>query len=133
MRNRSSTFTFYILAFHFILSPMRKFFITAFIIFLICNVYAQSSIDVLHYKFQLEVKDETDVISGQAEIQLKVLHPVREISFDLIQLGSNGKGMTVSAVTGDQVQQYRQENNKVIVSLKNPMVDQIQSVQINYS
>ena len=70
-------------------------------------------IDVLDYRFELALTDETDEIEGQAAIAFRVLRPAAEIAFDLddpaaaSSLEAGGKagdgdlparGMTVSAV-----------------------------------
>ena len=70
-------------------------------------------IDVLDYRFELALSDETDEIEGRAAIAFRVLRPVEEVGFDLDDsaaasgLEAGGKagdgdlpagGMTVSAV-----------------------------------
>ncbi|HEV7620816.1 MAG TPA: M1 family metallopeptidase [Flavisolibacter sp.] len=104
------------------------FSIAAFIFFI--SGYAQQ-IDVQHYKFQLELNDKSDIIKGEAEIQLLLLTTLKEFSLDLVQ--GKEKGMIVSNVKGENVSGFRQENNKLIIALKKFNVDQKQSIIINYS
>ena len=58
----------------------------------------QPGVDAIHYVFRLSVDDSSNQIAGETTITLRVAEPVGEISLDLTS-ASNGKGMTVSAVT----------------------------------
>jgi aminopeptidase N len=63
----------------------------------------QPSVDAQHYIFRLSLSDDTDEISGEATITVRLLQPrVTEFSLDLASPESSsdkGKGMTVSDVT----------------------------------
>lgn len=73
------------------------FFFTGFIKIL----QAQSDIDVLHYKFNIELSDRSDTIEGLATIRLRLLKPADHVSLDLTPVLKNGKGMKVIRVTGN--------------------------------
>jgi aminopeptidase N len=60
------------------------------------------SFDVLHYDFSLRINDDNDTLVGKASITLRMLKPVTEISFDLVGLHSDGKGMVVLEVREGQ-------------------------------
>ena len=67
-----------------------------------CFVFAQNpAIDVLHYRFALELSDASDVIQGDAGIQLIWRNPVDALVLDLHAPEAEGKGMTVTAVTSN--------------------------------
>lgn len=57
-------------------------------------------IDVLHYRFALELNDETDRIEGVATLTVQLAAPdVERVAFDLI--GGSGSGMQVAVVRVD--------------------------------
>src|SRR5947209_15753088 len=93
---------------------MQSVLFTLFYFVLSFSIKAQE-IDVLHYSYQLELKDENDQINGHAEVKFRLLQPASTISFDLVQLQENGKGIKVSGVLGEHVQQYRQGDNKLYI------------------
>lgn len=75
------------------------------------------SIDVQHYRYDIELSDESDRIRGEAVVDLRFLQPAGQFALDLVgQRG--GKGMQVSAVEGEGVSRFEQKGNKVIVDLK---------------
>lgn len=55
---------------------------------------AQRNIDVLHYRFEINLNDTTDTISGRATILVKFLEETDRLAFDFTSV-SNGKGMVV--------------------------------------
>lgn len=57
-----------------------------------------SKVDVLHYEFSVALNDSTDRIEGRALIQIKIIQQTDSISFDLMSVNSDGKGMEVSSV-----------------------------------
>lgn len=60
-------------------------------------VSAQRSIDVLHYKFEINLNDESDTISGKTFIRILFIQNTNEIMLDLASLAKS-KGMTVFSV-----------------------------------
>lgn len=60
-------------------------------------------VDVVHYRFALELQDQDNRISGTADIELRfVAEGETSLRFDLAnQDKATGRGMTVSAVTAD--------------------------------
>lgn len=79
------------------------------------------SIDIKHYKFRLELNDTTDIISGQATIQLRVLKTVTDFELDLINQNNQKKGMAVSRVVmqGKELK-YTHQNNRLKIFLPDP-------------
>src|SRR5437868_13987008 len=59
----------------------------------------QNSIDVLHYKFELEITDQSDTIYGKATITILPLVKTSQVTLDF-ESNIRGKGMSVINVTG---------------------------------
>lgn len=87
-------------------------------LFVACGLAASAQqIDVQHYRYGIELSDESDRIRGEAVVDLQFLQPSGQFSLDLTgQRGS--KGMQVSAVEGEGVSRFEQKDNKVTVVLK---------------
>lgn len=58
----------------------------------------QPEVDVVHYVFRLTLDDNSNRIAGEATITFRLAERVDEVLLDLTS-ATNGKGMTVSAVT----------------------------------
>ncbi len=116
-----------------------------------------AAIDVLDYRFELELSDRTDEIEGRATIAFRVLRRVHEVAFDLDDpaepggLEAGGKagesrsagGMVVSsaavadsagaAPTTDGALQFRQQGDRLFVSLdREASVGHSRRVEIRY-
>jgi aminopeptidase N len=81
----------------------QKTTIVLFCIALVYSSYSQSFvynpvIDVLHYEFNLKVTDDNDTLSGTAFITVKFLQKTKSVSFDLVSLTPEGRGMVVTEV-----------------------------------
>ena len=90
------------------------------LVFLIAfNSFAQSNIDVLHYKFNVELNNNNDSIYGKAIIKVIANENINSATFDLSGLSVNGKGMVVGYVLTDWKTQkpitWKHENNKLII------------------
>ena len=58
-----------------------------------------SEMDVLHYRFQLELNDQNDVIQGKARVDISFLEPLSVFHLDLVgKQTDTEKGMTVTEV-----------------------------------
>lgn len=75
---------------------MKNFRVCIFCFFLSFLVRAQNNIDVLNYKFSLELSDENDSVFAKAMISLIAPPQSNTISLDLQNTAPNGKGMTVT-------------------------------------
>jgi len=82
---------------------MKSFISTLSCIFITIAASAQSNIDVLHYKYEIELNDNNDTIYGKAAITVKFTAPSLCVEFDLVQVGQNKKGMMVMNITGPNV------------------------------
>jgi aminopeptidase N len=86
---------------------------------LVSFICFSQSIDVQHYRFQIQVSDENDKITGKAIITISFPQSIKAFSLDLTQQNGNRKGMKVEEVKGKNVNGFQQLNDKVIVQLKN--------------
>ena len=77
--------------------------------------FGQSNIDVLHYKFNLLLKDQNDTIVGMAGIKLKFLRPSDSFQINLAAQNSDGKGMKVDMIITSLMDslRFRQQNDEV--------------------
>ena len=77
-------------------------------------------IDVLSYKFRIELNDSTDRIACVADIMARATKGSSEIQLDLIG-ESGGKGMKVSDVKSKNTSlKFSHQNNKVTLTLPKP-------------
>jgi aminopeptidase N len=78
-------------------------------------------VDAIHYVFRLTVSDTSNEIVGECTATLKMVAPdVSEVFFDLTS-AVQGKGMTVSAVTGaDGPLQYTHAADRLRIALPTP-------------
>jgi aminopeptidase N len=105
-----------------------------FIFSLICSIsYCQLPVDILHYRFKIDLNDSTDIIYGETAIDLKLNKPSDHLYLDLVNKNAKGKGMVVSEVRGEAVQSFAQINNILDIKLK-PIKSSITfSLEIFYS
>ena len=87
---------------------MRPLILLLIVVFGLVEVRADTypknrRVDVINYRFALELQDQDDRISGTADIDLRfVAAGETSLRFDLINRDdATGRGMTVSAVTAD--------------------------------
>ncbi len=83
--------------------------------------YAQSKVDVLHYKYSIELNDNTDTIYGQAEIKLKFIRAVSSFKLDLILQNDKGKGMKVDGITGPGIRGFVRQGDSLEIILFYPV------------
>lgn len=84
---------------------LRYKFVLCFVL-MTAFLKAQQPIDVLHYKFSIQLNDENDMVFGKAEIQLKYLNSPSEFALDL-------KGYNVQTRTGMIVDSVFNNKNKM--------------------
>lgn len=81
---------------------LKYLFVLIALIFCL-NMQAQGNkkIDVLHYKFEISLSDNNDIVEGRAFIDFTALENSNTVAFDLTSLNKDGKGMKVSEVIWD--------------------------------
>ncbi len=87
---------------------MRKLLLlNLFITFLILSVKGQDhhkryeSIDVLTYRFEIDLNDSSDVIQGITEIEIAFRKDVEQFQLDLSYNPADSSGMRVKQITED--------------------------------
>ncbi len=100
---------------------MKKALLASFLLAFILPVLAQRSIDVLHYKYEIELNDNNDTIYGKASITVQFREPTKWIDLDLKNLGKNGKGMMILSADGPDYQKatIELESNNFGLNLNN--------------
>lgn len=92
------------------------------------------TIDVQHYRFQIQLSDENDKISGKATVVISFLQSTKNFSLDFIGAKGNGKGMKVEELKGKNVNSFQQSKDKLHIELKNPVAAKVtDSFEIFYS
>jgi aminopeptidase N len=76
--------------------------------------YSNPVFDVLHYRFNLDLNDDNDIIKGEAIITVRFLHDAKNFDFELVKKNSTGKGMIVTNV--------KENNNAVLFSYDNDLI-----------
>ena len=94
----------------------------------------QENIDVLHYKFDLRIEDNTDNIKGKAAIRFRITAPEKQLFLDLTSLDTAG-GMNVRKVEMDGMDlNFKHENNRVSIDCPSfSGKDDIMEVTVYYS
>lgn len=92
-----------------------------------------AEIDILHYRFELELNDENDMIKGQAHIDLVLRDAVSEFGLDLVSSNGKGKGMEVSSVVYQgETLEYSHKKERLEIKLPEAKKGE-QTVIVNYS
>ena len=107
-------------------------------IFLACSLCVSivamgQNIDVQRYIFDLELKENSDAITGKATIIVKFLKPTTEVVFDLASIVED-KGMQAFSVMHDnRMLQFNHRNNKLTIYLTQPsQAGNAASFEVNY-
>lgn len=115
-------------------------FAATIILLLATDSYAQqhhnrlSKIDVIHYKFSIELSDSSDLIEGVAEIKMRFRKEVSNLSLDLVSLNQEGKGISITAIKeGDKNIEYRHKNDTLLLDIETTSVDEVRNYVIEYS
>lgn len=93
--------------------------LTTLLILSLLSAIAQSPapIDVQQYKFSIQLNDQNDEIKGQAEVKVSFLKTNVPFSLDLINKGTDGKGMTVLSVKeNNQLIKFKQDSSKIWIT-----------------
>lgn len=73
---------------------MKNILISFFYLLFSITCFSQSTVDILHYNFQIKLDDRSDTIKGSASIRLMFLQDASELQLDLSAV-SDKKGMSV--------------------------------------
>ena len=122
---------------------MKKSFLLLFCSYLLVgqlnadNYPKNPDIDILHYRFELILSDDEDIIRGSATLYILFkVKGLKKIRLDLVNKDdtNEGKGMEVSKVTlNDRTQKYVHRENVLTIVLDQPSrVNQEVSLAIDY-
>ena len=97
------------------------------------NSYSQSNIDVIHYKFEIELSDKNDSVKGNAFVTIKFTQPSDRFSLSLTS-PSRGKGMIAYRVTenGKALTSMQPNDSVLIVLNKTATPEEIRTFEIQY-
>jgi aminopeptidase N len=110
---------------------MQRLAVLFFILFSI-NARAQT-IDVQHYKYEIELSDNSDAINGKAFITTKFLADAPIVKFDLVS-GEDEQGMYVFQVMeNSRLLTFTHRNNEVVINLGKPAkAGEVRTFEISY-
>lgn len=117
---------------------MKNIFSLFFLLITCCafadNYPRNNAIDIKQYIFQLELNDTTDIVAGEAVVQLLIKSPIKEFELDLINQNAEKKGMLVSGVSLNGVSlKYTHEHNRLKIFLPTASnVNDLVSISIQY-
>ena len=82
-----------------------------------------SEIDILHYRFQLELNDQNDVVYGNARVDISFLEPLSVFYLDLVgKQADTEKGMTVTEILlGDEKLSFDHTGDRLTIHLEEAM------------
>lgn len=93
-----------------------------------------NAIDVLAYRFEIDLNDSTDVVCGKADIEIKFLKQVEQFQLDLVYGPDNGTGMKIRQLTEDGVETpFLQQDNKITIAIPLARQDLKRTYSISYS
>ena len=86
---------------------MKKLHLILLLILYIPSLFAQKhqarfkAIDIQHYRFEIQLTDESDKINGITQVSIKFKKDVKQFDLDLVKQKSSGKGMNMIALMSD--------------------------------
>ena len=97
--------------------------------------FAQSNIDILHYKFEIGLSDASDTLKGRAFVTLQFTELTDKFSLDLVSLNGKGKGMIAYKVQeGREPLSSAHCNDSLTIWLKKPgQKNETRTFEILYS
>jgi aminopeptidase N len=82
---------------------------------------AQSNVDVLHYKFEIELSDQSDTLKGRAFVTLQFNETTNKFWLNLASLNGKGKGMVTYQVKENKdILSSTHSNDSLVIWLKKP-------------
>lgn len=89
-------------------------------------------LDVLHYRFELKLSDETDVIEGKSTVDFQIAAEQKELLFNLFEK-SGEKGMTISSlqIDGKEVD-YTHEGSDLVAQTNGLAKDETHQLVVEY-
>jgi aminopeptidase N len=105
-----------------IMLPIYLFLLTCFTLTGKDGYKRNSSVDIIHYDFSISISDTSDVVYGQAEINVNFSGSVKTLEFDLKNLGTDGKGMSVQRISFDKGRvKWQHTGDKILITFDDPV------------
>lgn len=114
---------------------MRLLSSLSFLLFSLVGFSQSSSLDILDYSFRVEVNDSNDVIVVGASIHIKAKIDLDTIKLDLVDKGSEGKGMTLTSapsINNGSPLKYIHSNEELIILTSDIKKDSIFRLSFSY-
>ncbi|HEY0041153.1 MAG TPA: M1 family peptidase, partial [Flavisolibacter sp.] len=113
---------------------MRK---TLLVFFLLCSILSRGQdIDVLYYRFAIELNDKNDSIAGLAAVTFVKKAPGQTFSLDLVSVNKQGTGMHVYLVAIDPASSvklsFSQTADKIIINAPQIIKDDTATIYVAY-
>jgi aminopeptidase N len=107
--------------------------IILFVFLLVCSLsLIAQDIDVLHYNYAIELRDQDDTIKGTALITLVKKSDKQTIGLDLAGVNKEGKGMKATVTTAGEVLHFTHTAEKLIVDVPNYKAGDTVQLSIGY-
>lgn len=92
-----------------------------------------NAIDVLHYRFDLQLFDSIDEIKGVAEVKVRFKKALNYFNLDFVKKNADGKGMTISSVLENEIEiPYQHEGDQLLINIGLSTPDEIRTYKIKY-
>jgi len=92
------------------------------------------SIDVLSYRFEIELNDSTDIVNATADIKIEFLQDVDQFYLDLSYSQTDSTGMKVQRITEfDREVSFLQQSDQIAISKVHAHEGERRSYKISYS
>jgi aminopeptidase N len=99
----------------------RKKMKSALSVFLfLCTLIGHAQIDVLHYRYEIELNDQSDAIVGKALVTIKFLSDASEIRLDLVSLEEEKGMMAYQVLEQGQRLTSSHKDNVLLFQLAKP-------------
>jgi aminopeptidase N len=114
---------------------MGLFFIFLIKLALADNYPRNEAIDIRHYTFKLELNDTTNIIAGEASIQVLIKKPIAAFELDLVNQNMQQHGMRVSSVLLNASEvTFEHQNNRLKISFpKTTLINGLHTFTVRYS
>lgn len=97
------------------------------------NETRNNSLDILNYRFEIELNDKTDEIMGIVTIDISFKTPLSKFYLDLKNVNTSGKGMKVDEVLENRNRiSFSHEDDKISCTIKPVKKGEVRSYQIKY-
>ncbi len=101
---------------------------------ILAQLYPQPNINIQHYKFEIDINDSNNIITGKCTATIKFTGVCNSYFLHLVNQNDTGVGMKINSVLQDGMPiSYKHFNNKIIIS-NNPVTKNgdIKTIEISY-